>query len=281
MSFPVELVLWGIFGLSGVFYLLSSIQIVRPTEVRLVERFGKYVKTLGEGLHFIIPGADTVHPVNITETMMEIAPQIIITKDKLNVEVDAVIYHRVVDAQKATYAVHDYESQVDMLASTLLRSGISKMTMAEANENRDKINEDLKKIMDEETAHYGVDVMRVEIQAIKPPEDVVHAMNEVLKAEQGKLAAAEKAKAAEQVADGERMAAIKRAEGQAKAVVLAAAKSVQMINKAMSENFDERAQRYKELETAASAFENNTKFMVPQGSNLLNLITDSFRGDKK
>lgn len=273
----IQLIVWGVVSFAGIIYLFSAIQIVRPTEVRLVEWFGKYVKTLDQGLHFAIPFVDVVHPVNITETMIEIDPQIIITKDKLNVEVDAVIYHRVVDAQAAIYKVHDYESQVDMLASTLLRSTISKMTMTEANEQRDTINEQLKSAMDKETAHYGVDVMRVEIQAIKPPEDVVHAMNEVIKAEQAKLAATETAKALETRADGERMATIKIAEGRATARKLeseAEAKAIDVVNKAVTEGFTDKARDFKALDVLRDTMKTNTKIIIPPGSNLLNVMGD-------
>lgn len=273
----IQLIVWGIVMFAGLVYLASAIQVVRPTEVRLVERFGKYVRTLEQGLHFAIPFVDVVHPVNITETMIEIDPQIIITKDKLNVEVDAVIYHRVVDAQAATYKVHDYESQVDMLASTLLRSVISKMTMTEANEQRDIINDQLKTAMDIETAHYGVDVMRVEIQAIKPPEDVVHAMNEVIKAEQAKLAATETAKALETRADGERMATIKIAEGRASARKLeseAEAKAIEVVNNAITEGFSDKARDFKALDVLRETMKTNTKIIIPPGSNLLNVMGD-------
>src|SRR3990167_748125 len=119
---------------------LMSIQIVRPVEVRLVERFGMYVKTLNPGFAFIVPFIERVISVNITETMADVEPQIVITKDKLNVEVDALVYYKVSDAQKAAYNIDDYESQLIALAKTTLRAVISKMSLTEANEKRAEIN---------------------------------------------------------------------------------------------------------------------------------------------
>ena len=267
---------------------LMSIQIVRPVEVRLVERFGMYVKTLNPGLAFIVPFIERVISVNITETMADVEPQIVITKDKLNVEVDALVYYKVSDAQKAAYNIDDYESQLIALAKTTLRAVISKMSLTEANEKRAEINQKIEEALDTELQTYGVDVLRVEIQKIEPPEDVVDAMNSVVKAEQTKIAATQLALAAQEKADGEKMAAVKTAEGKAKAVELAAsaegnakvliatgeAKAIELVNGAITKSFKQEAKDFKALEVAEKTMGQNMKIIVPQGSSMVNVLGD-------
>src|SRR3990167_30643 len=140
---------------------IASVQVVRPVEARLVERFGKYLRTLEPGLAFVIPLIDKVISVNITETMADVDPQTVITKDKLNVEVDALVYYKVSDAKSAAYNIDDYESQLIALAKTTLRSVIGQMSLTDANEKRADINTKIEDILDKELKAYGVDVLRV------------------------------------------------------------------------------------------------------------------------
>ena len=144
------------------------------------------------------------------------------TKDKLNAIVDAVVYYKIHDPVKATYNVDDHRIQLVSLARTTLRAVIGKMTLTEANENRDEINKQIEEILDKETNSYGVEVLRVELQKIEPPMDVQDSMNKVVKAEQEKIAAMDLASAAEIKADGERRAEIKKAEGVRQAYILKA-----------------------------------------------------------
>jgi regulator of protease activity HflC (stomatin/prohibitin superfamily) len=269
------LVYWGIIILVIIFVL--GVRILRPVERGLVERLGRYTKTVDQGLTWIIPGIDSLIKVNITERMIDIEPQMVITQDKLNAVVDAVVYYKIKDVIKAMYNVDDHEEQLTSLARTTLRSVVGKMSLTEANENRDAINQRVEAVLDKETDSYGVEVLRVEIQKIEPPMDVQDAMNKVVKAEQEKIAAKDLATAKETEADGDKRAAIKRAEGEAQAIVQVAnakAEEIKVINESINKYFKNEAQVYKKLETAEIALRNNTKFVLDSKSNLVNVMSD-------
>jgi regulator of protease activity HflC (stomatin/prohibitin superfamily) len=200
----------------------AGIKIVRPTEEGIVEFLGKYSRTASAGFNWIVPVIFKMYRINITERRVDIDPQSIITKDKLNAEVDGVVYYKVTDAQKSVYQVQNFELSVPSLAKTTLRAVIGKMTLTEANENRDIINQEVEKILDREVTKWGISVVRVELQRIEPPPDVQTAMNMVVKAENEKIAALDLATSIETKADGERRAEIKKAEGIAQAIKLKA-----------------------------------------------------------
>jgi regulator of protease activity HflC (stomatin/prohibitin superfamily) len=258
-----------------VILLRSGIRIVRPVEVGIVEFLGKYLKTATAGFNWIIPVLQKMYLVNITERRVDIDPQSIITKDKLNAVVDGVVYYKVVDAKKSIYNVNDYELSVPSLAKTTLRAVIGKMTLTEANENRDKINNEVEAILDLEVSKWGINVVRVELQRIEPPEDVQIAMNQVVKAENEKIAALDLATAIETQADGERRAEIKKAEGIAAAIKLKAeadGDAIKIVNEAAEKYFVGNAQLLKRLETVSEALRDNSKIIVPSDSDLVNVI---------
>ncbi|MBL6983585.1 MAG: SPFH/Band 7/PHB domain protein [Anaerolineales bacterium] len=259
------------------FIFASGIKILRPVEVGIVEFLGRYSKTAGAGFNWIIPFLSKMYRINITERRVDIDPQSIITKDKLNAVVDGVVYYRVEEAKKAIYNVNNFESSVPSLAKTTLRAVIGKMTLTEANENRDQINLEVEKILSKEVSKWGIDVVRVELQRIEPPDDVQDAMNQVVKAENEKIAALDLATAIETKADGERRAEIKKAEGIAAAIRLKAdadGDAIKTVNVAAEEYFIGNAQLLKKLETVAEALKDNTKIIVPAGSDLVNVIND-------
>lgn len=261
----------------GLFIFASGVKILRPVEVGIVELMGRYSKTASAGFNWIIPFLSKMYRINITERRVDIDPQSIITKDKLNAIVDGVVYYKVVEAQKAIYNVNDFETSVPSLAKTTLRAVIGKMTLTEANENRDQINEEVEKILSKEVSKWGINVVRVELQRIEPPDDVQEAMNQVVKAENEKIAALDLATAIETKADGERRAEIKKAEGIAAAIRLKAdadGDAIKTVNVAAEEYFTGNAQLLKKLETVAEALKNNTKIIVPAGSELVNVIND-------
>ena len=256
---------------------MLGIKIIRPIEVGVVEFLGKYSKTARAGFNWIIPVFQRMYMVNITERRVDIDPQSIITKDKLNAEVDGVVYYKVTDAQKAIYNVQNFELSVPSLAKTTLRAVIGKMTLTEANENRDKINTEVEKILDLEVSKWGINVVRVELQRIEPPEDVQIAMNQVVKAENEKIAALDLATAIETKADGERRAEIKKAEGIAAAIKLKAeadAEAIKIVNEAAEKYFVGNAQLLKRLDTVSEALRDNSKIIVPSDSDLVNVIGD-------
>ena len=261
----------------GLIFFLLGIKIIRPVEVGIIEVLGRYSRTASAGFNWIIPFLSKMYRINITERRVDIDPQSIITKDKLNAVVDGVVYYRVEEAQKAIYNVNSFVTSVPSLAKTTLRAVIGKMTLTEANENRDQINEEVEKILSKEVTKWGIDVVRVELQRIEPPDDVQDAMNEVVKAENEKIAALDLATAIETKADGERRAEIKKAEGIAAAIRLKAdadGDAIKTVNVAAEEYFVGNAQLLKKLETVAEALKNNTKIIVPADSDLVNVIGD-------
>ena len=265
------------FALLIVAIFVFGIRIIRPVEVGVVEFLGRYTRTAESGFNWIFPGLFRMLRVNITERRVDIEPQSIITKDKLNAVVDGVVYYKVVDAKMAIYNVNNYVASVPSLAKTTLRAVIGKMTLTEANENRDSINVEVEKILSREVDKWGIDVVRVELQRIEPPPDVQDAMNRVVKAENEKIAALDQATAIETKADGERRAEIKRAEGVAAAIRLKAeadGDAIKIVNEAAEQFFVGNAQLLKKLETVSEALKDNAKIVVPADSSLVNVIGD-------
>jgi len=275
------------------FILFSTgIRIIRPIEKGLIERLGKYKKTAEQGFHWIIPVIDNMVKVNITENMVDVEPQRIITKDDLNAMVDAVVYFKVVEPKKAIYNAQDYRRQITSLARTTLRDIIGKMTLTEANSKRDDLNGILEKELDKQTDAWGIDVIRVELQRIEPPDDVQQAMNNVVIAEREKKAAVDFATATETKADGARRAEIKKAEGTKQGLILEAegraqaiiqvakadAERIQRINTSIREYFKDEAQMYKKLETVENALKDGTKYVIDPNTEITNVIAEKMAG---
>ena len=197
--------------------VLSGIRIVRPTHRGLVERLGKYNRYSEPGFHLIIPIVERMFKVDIREMLVEAQPQMIITNDNLNAQVDAQVYLKVKadeeNVKASQYNVTNYENQIVNLARTTLRNIIGTLTLKSANSERGKINSELRSTLLEETASWGIEILRTELKEIDPPADVQETMNKVVKAENEKVAAIDFATAVETQADGQRRAEIKKAEG--------------------------------------------------------------------
>lgn len=271
-----------------VFYIFSGFRTVRPTQRGIIERFGKYMRTKESGLTWIIPLFEKMYKVNITEQMVDILPQMVITQDKLNAEVDAVIYYRVNDVKASIYNVDNHRLQLSSLARTTLRAVIGNMTLTDANENRSSINQKVEIVLDKETNSYGVEVLRCEIQKIEPPADVQASMNNVVKAEQEKIAARDFATATETKADGEKRAEIKKAEGVKQGLILSSegraeaikivanadADRIKVVNESADKYFVGNAQILKKLETVESALKENVKFII-DSDKVSTIVTDA------
>lgn len=254
-----------------------SIKVIRPVEKALVERFGKFNRVAEPGLLIVLPFVEHVINVPTTEIRVDVDEQTVITKDNLNAKVDAIVYYKIQDVMKAVYNIQDYKTAIPSLAQTTLRAVMGKMTLTESNENRQKINQSLEEELDRETTQWGIDIIRVELQRIDPPGDVQLAMNNVVKAENEKIAAIDLATAAETRADGERRAAIKVAEGEATAIELTAqarANAIKLVNESAQKYFKGDAQSLKKLEVAEKALGNNTKYVIPKGTDLSMIISD-------
>jgi len=262
-----------------VMFVLYGIRIVRPTNRGLVERFGKYKRFASPGFNWVIPGVERMFLVNITEKMIDAEPQEIITNDNLNARVDAQVYFKVKSDEQSVksslYEVFNYQYQIVNLARTTLRNIIGTMTLKSANSERGKINNALQKTLREETAQWGLEIVRTELKEIDPPRDVQETMNKVVKAENEKVAAIDFATATETMADGARRATIKKAEGIKQANILEAegeALAIKLVNEAADRYFVGNAQLLRTLETVERSLANNAKIVIPAESELINVI---------
>jgi regulator of protease activity HflC (stomatin/prohibitin superfamily) len=199
-----------------------SIRIIRPYEKGLVERLGKYQRTLDSGLNLVMPFFDTVWKVDMREVVLDVPSQMVITKDNVNVEVDAIIYCQVTDPVRARYEISNYIMAATKLAQTNLRNIIGEMELDQSLTSRDTINTQLRDVLDSATDKWGAKVNRVEIQRIDPPVDITEAMSRQMKAERDKRAAILEAEGIRQAsitkAEGSKQSAILEAEGYAEAV---------------------------------------------------------------
>ncbi|MDP2906337.1 MAG: SPFH domain-containing protein [Nanoarchaeota archaeon] len=273
-------------------YLLCGLRTVRQTDRGLIERFGRYSRMSQPGLTLIIPGVEKLRKVNITEMMIDAQPQEIITKDKLNARVDAQVYFKVKSDEESLkasqYNVHNYKVQIVNLARTTLRNIIGTLTLNQANSERDKINSELMKTLAIETKNWGLEVVRTELKEIDPPKDVQDTMNKVVIAENEKIAAIDFATSAETKADGARRAEIKKAEGLKQAAILEAegiaeakkkvadaeSYAIEKVNTATQTYFKGSAVDYKRLEVLATVLKDNTKYIIPEGTDLITVLGD-------
>src|SRR5688572_3431700 len=204
-----------VFGVFLFIYVASGVRIVRPYQRGLIEQLGKYKETVDPGLRIIIPFFQNVRLVDMREQVVDVPPQEVITKDNVVVSVDAVVYYEPTDPQRLAYNVANFILAVTKLAQTNLRNLVGDMQLDEALTGRDSINLNLRQILDDATDKWGVRVVRVELQRIDPPPDVMHSMHEQMKAERTRRALVTQA-------EGDRTAAITRAEGERQAAILAA-----------------------------------------------------------
>lgn len=267
--------------LLGIILLIgfNSFVIVRPTHRILIERLGKFNRFKQGGFHLKIPFIEQPISINITEQMVDAKKQEVITKDNLNATVDAQVYFKVVDTEegvkKSEYKVDNYYIQIVALARTTLRDIIGNLTLKEANSKRNQLNEKLANELKEQTISWGIEVVRTELKEIEPPTDVQETMNKIVKAENEKEAAVDFATAQETKADGIKRAAIKEAQGDAQAIKLRAdakAKAIEMVSNASEKYFKERAEKQKTLEVLQTTLKNNTKFVIPSNSKVINLL---------
>jgi regulator of protease activity HflC (stomatin/prohibitin superfamily) len=279
-----------LFVLLVLLWLLGrSARVVRPTERGLIERYGKYHRFVEPGLTFLVPLIDRIVRVNITERMSQVQPQQVITKDKVVLNVDAVVFFKVRPEEQwvkaSEYNVNNFEAQIEMLARTTLRNIIGTMEMSEANVGREKINAELKDQLSQQSKDWGIEIMRAELKDLQPPPDIQESMNNVIKADNLRLAAQNQANARELEADGFKRAAIKNAEGKQQAAILEAegqrqatikiaegdAEATRLRNEALTTYFKDTAVTFKELETISTSLKDNAKIIVPQG-NAISLI---------
>jgi regulator of protease activity HflC (stomatin/prohibitin superfamily) len=223
----VGLIVLGVIVLFVLFVLWRTVRIIPQARAGIVERLGRYNRTLEAGLAIVIPFIDRVKPlIDLREQVVSFDPQPVITEDNLVVSIDTVLYFQVTDAKAATYEIADYISGIEQLTVTTLRNVIGAMTLEDTLTSRDDINQQLRGVLDEATGKWGIRVNRVELKAIEPPGTIREAMEKQMRAERDRRAAILTAEGVKQsqilTAEGEKQSSILRAEGQREAQMLQA-----------------------------------------------------------
>jgi len=254
--------------------IARSIRIVPQGFAGIVERLGRYHKTLSPGLNVLVPFIDKLRPlVDMREQVVSFAPQPVITEDNLVVSIDTVIYFQVTDARAARYEIANYLAAVEQLTTTTLRNVVGALDLEETLTSRDSINSQLRGVLDEATGKWGLRVGRVELKAVDPPASIKDSMEKQMRAEREKRATILTAEGTKQSAileaEGSRQAAILEAEGDAQAAVLRArgeAEAIQTVFQAIHDGDpDEKLLAYQYLQTLPKLAEGpaNKLWIIP------------------
>lgn len=265
-----------------------GIKIIPQSKAYVVERLGAYDRTMQTGLHYKVPIIDRVaNVVSLKETVKDFAPQPVITKDNVTMQIDTVVYYQITDPKLYTYGVDNPISAIENLTATTLRNIIGELELDETLTSRDIINSKMRSILDEATDPWGIKVNRVEVKNILPPRDIQEAMEKQMRAERERREAILKAegekKSAILIAEGEKESAIlraeakkqsqiKEAEGEAEAIVKinqATAEGLKLLKDAKMDDAVLKLKSYEALVDVANG--QSTKIIVP--SDLQNLAT--------
>ncbi len=216
-----------VIGVVVLFVLSRAIRIIPQARAGLVERLGRYQRTLSPGLALLVPFIDRLRPlVDLREQVVSFPPQPVITEENLVVNIDSVIYFQVTEPKNATYEIEDYIAGVEQLTVTTMRNVIGGMTLERTLTSRDEISSQLRGVLDDATTRWGIRVNRVELKAIDPPTTIQEAMEKQMRAERDRRAAILTAEGTKQshilTAEGEKQSAILRAEGAREAQALEA-----------------------------------------------------------
>ena len=221
----VALIMLAVVAVLVLLTLARTIRIVPQARAGVVERFGRYQRTVNAGLTIIVPFIDRLRPlIDLREQVVSFPPQPVITEDNLVVNIDTVIYFQVTDARAATYEIANYIQAIEQLTVTTLRNVIGGLALERTLTSRDEINNQLRGVLDEATGRWGIRVGRVELKAIDPPASIKDTMEKQMRADREKRAAILTAEGVKQsqilTAEGEKQAAILKAEGQRQAQIL-------------------------------------------------------------
>jgi regulator of protease activity HflC (stomatin/prohibitin superfamily) len=267
-------------------FVFKTINVVPQQHAWVVERLGKYHATLAPGLNIVIPFIDRIAYKHVLkEIPLDVPPQVCITRDNTQLQVDGILYYQVTDAMRASYGASNYVQAITQLAQTTLRSVIGKMELDKTFEERDHINTTIVNAIDESAANWGVKVLRYEIKDLTPPAEILHSMQRQITAEREKraLIAASEGRRQEQIniasgereasiarSEGERQASINRAQGEASAIVAlaeASATALRQVGAAIREPGGEDAMNLRVAEHYVDAFsklaKTNNSIIVP------------------
>lgn len=268
--------------------IVRSIRIIPQASAGVVERLGRYHRTLMPGLNLLVPFIDRVRPlIDLREQVVSFPPQPVITEDNLVVSIDTVIYFQVTDPRAATYEINNYLGAVEQLTTTTLRNVVGGLNLEEALTSRDEINGQLRIVLDEATGKWGIRVGRVELKAIDPPASIQDSMEKQMRAERDRRALILTAEGTKQsailTAEGARQAEILRAEGDKAAAVLRAegeAQAIQTVFHAIHVgDADEKLLAYQYLQTLPKISEgaSNKLWIIPsEFTAALSGITNAF-----
>ena len=262
VAFVVILTLW------------RTVRIVPQAQAGLVERLGRYQRTLNAGVTLLVPFVDRLRPlIDLREQVVSFQPQSVITEDNLVVNIDTVLYFQITDPKAATYEVQNYIQAIEQLTVTTVRNVIGGMALEESLTSRDQINAQLRGVLDEATGKWGIRVNRVELKAIDPPGTIKDAMEKQMRADRDKRAAILTAEGVKQAqiltAEGEKQSAILRAEGQRQALALQAegqSKAIETVFRAIHEgDADPKllAYQYLQMLPQIAQGESNKVWIIP------------------
>lgn len=267
-------------------FVFKTINVVPQQHAWVVERLGKYHATLGPGLNIVIPFIDRIGYKHVLkEIPLDVPPQVCITKDNTQLQVDGILYFQITDAMRASYGSSNYIAAITQLAQTTLRSVIGRMELDKTFEEREHINTAIVNAIDESAANWGVKVLRYEIKDLTPPKEILHAMQAQITAEREKraLISASEGRKQEQIniangereaqiarSEGDKLAAINRAQGQAAAIVALAeanASALRQVGAAINEQGGADAVNLKVAEQYVAAFaqlaKTNNSVIIP------------------
>jgi len=259
----------------AVMLLSMGIRRVNQYERGIVERWNAYERTVDPGLRYIIPFVHRMYRVNMREQVIDVPPQEIITEDNVVVTIDAVVYYQIMDPKKALYEIEDFELAIVKLAQTTLRNIVGEMSLDTCLTSREKINTELRKVLDEATDKWGTKVNRIEVQRIDPPSDIQTAMHKQKTAEQERRQLRLLATGRKEAALQDKEGTILKAQGEAKAIELVAnaqAEAVKVVSLAANQYFLENAQLNKRLDVIRDTFAQQTKIIVPSTADILTVL---------
>ena len=256
------------------FLAFATVKIIPQARAGVVERLGRYSRTLEPGLSLIVPFVDRVKPlIDLREQVVSFRPQAVITKDNVTVNIDSVLYFTITDARSATYEVANPLQAIEQLTVTTLRNVIGGLTLEETLTSRDQINAQLRVVLDEATGRWGIRINRVELKSIDPPGTIQEAMEKQMRAERDRRAQILNAEGVKQsrilTAEGERQSAVLRAQGERQAAILRAegeAKAIETVFGAIHEGRPDPellSYQYLQMLPKLAEGEANKVFVIP------------------